>query len=277
MVESATNSPASGVNEILSNIPAHLLNSEHAPSTSPDNQGSPLSNEQDMEIWTTKEKKSNSLTQERKVHYHGSHEGHQEDMVRMIWGKNIEERPGLVGRVEKEETANFQLVFKSWGKWIVLKELKQSEIIAVAKSLAGMESADSKIYIPFYSAAKQAIKESLMEAEIEQINNEVEWQQKEGVPKKKQAEYDTNSLQGTSGNIPSFGQYNPKALKKFTKCWIKYIKHVAALENGTKQSEKKTTFLDANIEFSKGGLPLVPKPICNENGLETNAIQIDII
>ncbi|KAF8868311.1 hypothetical protein CPB84DRAFT_1858084 [Gymnopilus junonius] len=193
MVESATNSPASGVNEILSNIPAHPSNSEHAPSTSPDNQGSPPSNERDTEagaegnegveaegddgeelepdpdfddarpqgqIWTAKEKKvlgrlpaniqSNSPTQERKVHCHGSHEGHQEDVVGMIRGKNIEERPGSVGRVEKEETANFNWFLNHGGSGCnlkipgftlkvtfdsVLKELKRSEIIAVAKSL----------------------------------------------------------------------------------------------------------------------------------------------
>lgn len=65
--------------------------------------------------------------------------------------------------------------------------MKQKQIVDVAKRMAG-GTEESKQYLPYYSAAKQMVKESLTETERTEINIEIKRQREEGIPRKKQAE-----------------------------------------------------------------------------------------
>src|SRR6266567_148580 len=79
------------------------------------------------------------------------------------------------------------------------------------------------------------------------------------------------------GGVPTFQQYNPAAYKTFKTAYLTYIKHVASIENGTEPVQKTTNFSMADLTYSKKGLPLVPAPMKNINGVETNLTQQQII
>lgn len=82
----------------------------------------------------------------------------------------------------------------------------------------------------------------------------------------------------TSG-VPSFARFNPKAFREFGRAWLKYIRHIADLENKTVGDLPVTPsgFTVADLKYHPGGLPRVPLAIKNNNGHEMNAMQQSMI
>ena len=77
--------------------------------------------------------------------------------------------------------------------------------------------------------------------------------------------------------VPTFEQYAPEVYKGLRKSYRGYSKHVAQLENGIEPPMRTTTFTGADLTYSTSGLPQVPGPIGNINGIETHVTQQQII
>jgi hypothetical protein len=78
--------------------------------------------------------------------------------------------------------------------------------------------------------------------------------------------------------VPTFAQYNPAAYKEMKNAYIKYIKHIAAIEKGTEPPNNEvTSFSVKDLTSDTAGRPQLPRPIRNVNGVETNMIQQQII
>lgn len=57
-----------------------------------------------------------------------------------------------------------------------------------------------------------------------------------------------------------------------------YARHIASIESGTTPAGKvKTNFSMSDLEFEESGMPRVPNPIHNLNGIETSATKQQII
>ena len=82
-------------------------------------------------------------------------------------------------------------------------------------------------------------------------------------------------------HVPTFQQYAPEAFKDMRKAYLGYIKHVGKLERGTEpQTESSTessTFTAVDLIYATSGLPQVPAPKKNINGIETRHTQQQII
>jgi len=61
------------------------------------------------------------------------------------------------------------------------------------------------------------------------------------------------------------------------KAYLGYTKHIAAIEKGTEPQMKNTTFTGIDLPYATSGLPQVPGPIRNINGIETQLTQQQII
>jgi len=78
--------------------------------------------------------------------------------------------------------------------------------------------------------------------------------------------------------VPTFAQYNPSAYKAVKNAYVKYIKHIAAVEQGTQPLQQlNTNFAVADLTCDADGRPQLPNPIRNINGIETNVTQQQII
>ena len=87
-----------------------------------------------------------------------------------------------------------------------------------------------------------------------------------------------NLIPNNPRNIPTFAQFDPGAVKLAMASFLKYVKHVVALLNGSDTADKTiTTFSAADLKFEPSGLPQVPDPIRNVNRIETNTTQQQII
>uniref|UniRef100_A0A8H7XHR1 Uncharacterized protein n=1 Tax=Psilocybe cubensis TaxID=181762 RepID=A0A8H7XHR1_PSICU len=88
----------------------------------------------------------------------------------------------------------------------------------------------------------------------------------------------THDLGLDDPRIPSFGQLFPDELKSFRRAFVKYLVKVSEIENGVSTPAVPAgTFLEKDLKFNSNGFPLVPSPIYNSKGRETNAIQKTII
>lgn len=78
--------------------------------------------------------------------------------------------------------------------------------------------------------------------------------------------------------VPTFAQYNPAAFKAMRIAYMAYAKYVASIELGTAAAERDiTSFSAADLKFDDSGLPRVPDPIQNINGIETSATKQQVL
>jgi len=78
-------------------------------------------------------------------------------------------------------------------------------------------------------------------------------------------------------HVPTFQQYAPEAFKDMRKAYLGYIKHVGMLEKGPEPQTKSSTFTAIDLIYATSGLPKVPGPKKNINGIETHITQQQII
>lgn len=79
--------------------------------------------------------------------------------------------------------------------------------------------------------------------------------------------------------VPTFEQFDPVIFKGLRKSYVRYTKHVAAVEKGTTlpPAPGLSKFKVADLSLEATGYPRVPDPIRNVNNIETNVTQQQII
>jgi len=87
----------------------------------------------------------------------------------------------------------------------------------------------------------------------------------------------STTTDGAGSQVPTFAQYAPEAMKALKKEYLGYIKHISSIENGTDQWKPVTKFSESDLAYATSGVPQVPPPIRNVNGIETSLTQQQII